>query len=425
MRRIAATHPGPGPLRVLEVGAATGVTTEAVTRVLAAEGRPGTAVDYLCTEASDLLLDAARARTGTRPRVRFARFDVHHDPHHQGFRPHSFDVVIGADVLAAAHDPEGAAHGLAELLTPGGWLLLTEPMAAVEEWHAAGGPIWSYPFMVNAFAAGTMTAVLAGALGWFMVLRRQSFTGHTLALVGFPGAAGAVLLGLSALTGYFAFCLVAALVIAAVPRAGRFSGAQESALTGTVQSFLLACGYLFVVLYRGSLGGVNALLFGSFLGITVGQVAVLAAVAAVVLLVLAAIGRPLLFASVDPEVAAGRGVRVRALSVLFLLLLAAATAATSQITGTLLVFALLVMPAATAQALTGRPGLGLALTVLIAVAVTWLALVVAFSSPYPIGFFLTSFAFGGYVLVRLGRTVAGALRRVSAAARAVPTGGAR
>lgn len=287
-------------------------------------------------------------------------------------------------------------------------------MAAADagwSWNLIGDleQIWSYPFMVNAFWAGTVVAVLAGALGWFMVLRRQSFTGHTLALVGFPGAAGATLLGVSALVGYFAFCLAAALVIAAVPREGSFGGAGESALTGTVQAFMLACGYLFVVLYPGSLGGVNTLLFGSFLGITTSQVTVLLVVATVVLAVLAAVGRPLLFASVDPAVAAGRGVRVRRLSVLFLVLLGAATAATSQITGTLLVFALLVMPAATAQALTGRPGLGLALTVLLAVLVTWLALAVAFYSPYPIGFFLTTFAFGGYLLARLGRAAVLAL----------------
>ncbi|MFI8460962.1 metal ABC transporter permease [Kitasatospora sp. NPDC085464] len=276
--------------------------------------------------------------------------------------------------------------------------------------------IWSYPFMVNAFWAGTVVAVLAAALGWFMVLRRQSFVGHTLALVGFPGAAGATLLGVSALAGYFAFCLTAALVIAAVPRRSGFAGAEESALTGTVQAFLLACGYLFVALYRGSLGGVNALLFGSFLGITATQVTVLVVVALVVLVALAAVGRRLLFASVDPDVAAGRGVRVRRLSVLFLLLLATATAATSQITGTLLVFALLVMPAATAQALTAHPGIGLALAVLLAVVVTWLALLVAFYSPYPIGFFLTTFAFGGYVLARAGRAAVLALRRHSRAA---------
>lgn len=289
-------------------------------------------------------------------------------------------------------------------------------------WNLLGDvrEMWSYPFMVNAFRAGTIVAVIAGVMGWFMVLRRQSFAGHSLAVVGFPGASAAVLVGVSAVYGYFAFCVAAALVIAAVPRTGRDGGVQESALTGTVQAFLLACGYLFTALYKGLLGGTTSLLFGSFLGITGGQVWVLLAVAVGVLALLAAIGRPLLFASVDPDVAAARGVPLRALSTAFLVLLGAAAAETSQITGTLLVFALLVMPAATAQSLTARPARGLALSVLLAVAATWLGLTVAYYSPYPIGFWVTTFAFGGYVLAR----AAGIAADRSAARSATRTGGA-
>ncbi|MFI1091996.1 metal ABC transporter permease [Streptomyces sp. NPDC020917] len=282
--------------------------------------------------------------------------------------------------------------------------------------------MWAFPFMLNAFRAGTITAVASAVMGWFMVLRRQSFAGHTLAVVGFPGAAGAVLVGASAAYGYFVFCVAAALVIAAVPRAGRDAGGQEAALTGTVQAFLLACGFLFTALYKGLLGGVTAMLFGSFLGITTTQVWVLLAVAAAVLVLLAAIGRPLLFASVDPDVAAARGVPVRLLSTAFLVLLGAAAAETSQITGTLLVFALLVMPAATAQALTARPGPSLALSVLIAVAVTWLGLTTAYYSDYPLGFFVTTYAFAAYVLARLGRLAADRLPRPAPAR--VPAGGA-
>jgi zinc/manganese transport system permease protein len=261
--------------------------------------------------------------------------------------------------------------------------------------------MWAYPFMVNAFRAGTIVAVVAAIVGWFMVLRRQSFAGHTLAVVGFPGAAGATLIGLSTTYGYFAFCVVAAIVLGLIPRVGRDADGLESALTGTIQAFLLACGFLFAALYKGLLGGVTALLFGSFLGITATQVWVLLAVALAVLAVLAVIGRPLLFTSVDPDVAAGRGVRVRLLSMVFLVILGAAVAGASQITGSLLVFALLVMPAATAQALTASPRLGLALSVVFAVVVTWFGLIAAYYSPYPIGFFVTTFAFVGYVLARL------------------------
>ncbi|MEW2549627.1 metal ABC transporter permease [Streptomyces sp. NPDC047002] len=269
--------------------------------------------------------------------------------------------------------------------------------------------MWAFPFMVNAFRAGTVVAVGAGVLGWFMVLRRQSFAGHTISTVGFPGAACAALLGVSATYGYFAFCVVAALVIAALPRSGRAAVGHESAVTGTVQAFLLACGFLFTTLYKGLLGGVTSLLFGSFLGITTGQVWLLGGVTAAALLALAVVGRPLLFASVDPDVAAGRGVPVRLLSTVFLVLLGAATAGASQITGTLLVFALLVMPGAAAQALSARPATSLLLSVVIAVAVTWAGLIVAYYSPYPVGFYVTTFAFGVYALARGGQYVRGRL----------------
>ncbi|MFJ1735682.1 metal ABC transporter permease [Streptomyces sp. NPDC088254] len=275
--------------------------------------------------------------------------------------------------------------------------------------------MWTYPFMVNAFLAGTAASVLAAALGWFMVLRRQSFTGHTIAVVGFPGAAGATLLGVGAVYGYLTFCLAAAVAIAVLaPHRGPGRGeGQAAAVTGTVQAFLLGCGFLFASLHQGALSSINELLFGRFLGITRGQVVLLAIVAGVVLAALAVMGRPLLFASVDPEVAAGRGVPLRALSLLFLVMLGAATAEASQITGTLLIFALLVMPAAAAQQLTARPSAGLVLAVAIALAVTWLGLTAAYHSVYPVGFWVTTFAFTAYVLAR-GQ---GALRRGRRAAR--------
>jgi zinc/manganese transport system permease protein len=275
--------------------------------------------------------------------------------------------------------------------------------------------MWSLPFMVNAFRAGTIVAVLAAAVGWFMVLRRQSFAGHSLAVVGFPGAAAAVWLGLGVAAGYFAFCLVAALVIAALPSGARRAYSEESAVVGTIQAYALASGLLFIALYRGFLNGTNTLLFGSFLGITSRQVTVLAVAAVVVLAVLALIGRPLLFASVDADVAAAHGVPTRRLDVTFLLLLGATAAEVGQITGALLVFALLVLPPATAQLVTARPVRSLLLSVVLAVVTLWVALFVAFYSPYPIGFWLTTIAFAGYVVATAATAVAGQARR-----RAVP-----
>jgi len=265
----------------------------------------------------------------------------------------------------------------------------------------------SLHFMVNAYRAGTIVVVIAGAIGWFMVLRRQSFAGHTLAVVSFPGAAAAIWLGVSATAGYFAGSIVAATVIAMVPRStsGR-ARSEESAVIGTVQAFALACGVLFVSLYGGFLDSLTGLLFGTFLGISDSQVETLALVAVGVLIGLALIARPLFFATVDADVAEARGVPVRGLSVVFLLLLGCAAAEVSQITGALLVFALLVMPAAAAQQITARPAVSLVLTVVLAVAVTWLSLLVAFYSVYPVGFYVSTFGFGVYVLAAGGRALA-------------------
>lgn len=277
--------------------------------------------------------------------------------------------------------------------------------------------IFEFHFMVNAYAAGTASAVLAGALGWFMVLRRQSFAGHSLAVVSFPGAAGAVLIGADAYLGYFAGCVAGALVMAAASQAAGNGGIADdrfaSAGIGTIQAFFLACGLLFVTLYQGFLSGTTALLFGSFLGVTDQQVVVLVAVAVAVLVVLTAIGRPLLFSSIDRAVADARGVPVRGLDVAFLVLLGVAVAAAAQITGALLVFALLVMPAASAQRVTAAPGRGLALSVGLAVAITWLGLGIAFYSVYPIGFYVTTLGFAVYLSTAVRARLAPHARRIA------------
>ncbi len=261
----------------------------------------------------------------------------------------------------------------------------------------------AYPFMVQALEAGAIVAVMAGAIGWFMVLRRQTFAGHTLAVISFPGAAAATLAAIPIAIGYFGACGLGALALAAVGRDGQGGRAGESAAIGTVQAFALGLGFLFVGLYGGQLAGLQSLLFGTFLGITQGQVVTLLVVAIITLLPLAIIGRPLFFTSVDGSVARAAGVPTRFLGVAFLLLLGMAVAATAEITGALLVFALLVTPAATAQLLTAHPAVGLALSVVLAFLVTWIGLGIAYFSPYPVGFWVTSLSFALYALVRLAR----------------------
>jgi zinc/manganese transport system permease protein len=266
--------------------------------------------------------------------------------------------------------------------------------------------LFTYPFMVNALAAGTIVAVLAGIVGWYVVLRRQTFASHTLSVMAFPGAAGAALAGLPTALGYYIACTAAALAIGRTGRSGsggrdRIPQGSESAVIGTVQTVGLAAGFLFLSLNHAVLGGPETLLFGTFLGITRGQVLVLLLVALATLAALAALARPLLFASVDPEVARASGVPVALLDALFLLVLGLAIAATSQLTGALLVFALLVAPPAAAQRLTLRPLAGLVLTVVLALVTVWLALAIAYFSIYPVGFYVTTIGFAVYVLARV------------------------
>ena len=259
----------------------------------------------------------------------------------------------------------------------------------------------AFPFMVNALEAGTIVAVLAAVVGWYMVLRRQTFAGHTLALMAFPGAAGAALAGLPGALGYYVSCGAAAVLMGRGRGHGTRGHGGESAAIGTVQTAGLALGFLFLSLYHGVLGGLESLLFGTFLGVSRGQVLTLLILACVALVLIGVVGRPLLFATVDDQVARAHGVPVRALDIAFMLILGLAVAATSQITGALLVFALLVAPAAGAQALTARPALGLALSIAFAVLVVWLGLGIAYFSIYPVGFFTTTFAFALYLLARL------------------------
>jgi zinc/manganese transport system permease protein len=305
---------------------------------------------------------------------------------------------------------------------------------AAGQFGGDAGPSWnlvddirillSYHFMLNAVRAGTIVAVVAGAVGYLMVLRRQSFAGHTLAVIGFPGAAGATWLGLATGFGYFGFCVAGALVIAAIPGVGRTGNGlggygEESAGIGVVQAFALACGFLFVSLYRGFLSGLNNLLFGTITGITDDQIMVLLVCGAGCLVALLALGRPLVFASVDPDVARARGVPVRGVGVAFLVLLGLTAAGTSQITGSLLVFALLVAPAAAAAKLSARPVAGMAISVGLAVLVTWLGEGIAFFSPFPIGFWVTTFGFGAFLLATGYRAAAD---RVGGRRGAVPPG---
>jgi zinc/manganese transport system permease protein len=262
-----------------------------------------------------------------------------------------------------------------------------------------------YHFMQNAYLAGTLVALTAGIMGYFMVLRSQSFAGHSLANVGFAGATGALLFGIPPIVGLFLAGVLAAVGIQALNLAeGR--SRQSDIAVGAVFTASLALGFLFIFLATSEYAAnVYNVLFGNVLGISDADVRIIAWSTLVLAGVFLLISRPLFFASIDPDVAAARGVPVRALALGYLVLLALVVAVAVQVVGVLLIFALLVTPAAIAQDITTRPAVAAAVAVALALIFTWVGLAVGYFTPYPVGFFITTLAFGTYALVRGGRFV--------------------
>jgi zinc/manganese transport system permease protein len=259
--------------------------------------------------------------------------------------------------------------------------------------------MFEYDFMVNAFAASGIVAVLSGIVGYFLVMRGQTFAGHALSHVGFTGATGAVLLGLPPIWGMVGFTLAAGVGMGAL---GEKLSGRDVAI-GVILSLSLGFGLLFLHFFTAYATQATALLFGNVLGVSHETLAVLAGLAAVSLVALAFIMRPLMFASLQPELAEAKGVSLRLVSVLFLAITALAVAACTQIVGVLLVFALMVGPAAAAQNVTTRLSSGLVLAALFALGQAWLGLVLAYYTDWPTSFWITMLAAVVYGASLLGR----------------------
>ena len=271
--------------------------------------------------------------------------------------------------------------------------------------------LFRYEFMVHAFEAGTIVAIVAGAIGYFVVLRGSSFAAHALSHIGFAGATGAVVLALNPIIGLLAFTLGAGVAIGAL--GNRLRGRDVT--IGIVLAWALGLGVLFLSLYRGFATEAYALLFGQILGISTADVEVTLAAGAVTLAALVAVYRPLLFSSVDEELASAKGVPVTALSIGFMAILAVAVTEAVQVVGVLLIFALIVTPAAIAVRFSSRPPVAIVLGIALALGFTWLGLAISFYSPHPVSFFITSLAFATYVAVRLAEPVRERLLKRSAA----------
>lgn len=266
--------------------------------------------------------------------------------------------------------------------------------------------ILSSAFMRNALLGGTLVALAAGLIGYFIVVRNSAFAAHALAHIGFPGATGAVLVGLPVGVGLAVFCIGGALVIGAL---GKRADEREVA-TGTVLAAATGLGLFFSSLATRSSSTVTNVLFGNLLAVTHQQLMTFAVAVAVLAAAVAFVYRPLLFASVNPAVAEAKGVPVRALSVLFMALLGLAVTMAVQAVGTLLLFALVVTPAATAIMLTARPGIAMAASTLLSVSGVWAGLALSAMFNVPPSFVIVTIVSAVWLLVRLGAQRSGADR---------------
>ncbi|MFI8460963.1 metal ABC transporter permease [Kitasatospora sp. NPDC085464] len=240
---------------------------------------------------------------------------------------------------------------------------------------------FSQPFLVNALLAGTAIAAACGLVGYFLVLRAQVFTADALSHVAFTGALAALALGYDLRLGLFGATIAGALLLGALGRTGR----ADDVVIGSVFSWVLGLGVFFLTLYttsRSTHGNAGvSVLFGSIFGLSAGQAGAAALIAAGICLLLLAIARPLLFASLDEAVAAARGVPVRLLGFAFLALVGAAAAEATQAVGALLLLGLLAAPAGAAQRLTSGPYGALALSCGLAVAEMWAGLALSYAVP--------------------------------------------
>jgi zinc/manganese transport system permease protein len=252
--------------------------------------------------------------------------------------------------------------------------------------------MFHYEFMTNAFAAAGMVAVVSGVVGYFLVMRGQTFAGHALSHIGFAGATGAGLIGLAPLWGLVGFTLAAGIVMGFL--SDRIS--NRDVAIGVVLALSLGFGLLFLHYYTSFATQATALLFGNVLAVDQAMIATLAALGAITLLALAAIMRPLIFASLQPELAEAKGVPLRFISTAFLAIVAIAVSACAQIVGVLMVFTLMVGPAAAAQRVTTGLWSGLMLSAALALTEAWLGIAIAFQTDWPVSFCIAVLSAIGY-----------------------------
>jgi zinc/manganese transport system permease protein len=253
-----------------------------------------------------------------------------------------------------------------------------------------------YDFMRNAFAAASVAAVVSGLVGYFLVLRGQTFAGHALGHIGFAGATGAVLIGVASVWGLVVFTVAAGIAMGLM--GDRISGRDVA--IGVVLALALGFGLLFLHYYTAFAAQATALLFGNVLAVDGSMIATLIGLGIVTLAALSAIMRPLIFASLQPELAEAKGVPLRFISTAFLAIVALAVSQSAQVVGVLLVFSLMVGPPATAQLLVTGLWSGMALSAGLALAEAWLGIAIAYYTDWPVSFCIAVLSALGYFAAR-------------------------
>lgn len=260
-------------------------------------------------------------------------------------------------------------------------------------------------FMINAWQSGSIVAVVAGVVGFFVVLRGAAFPAHAIPNGAFAGAAGASLVGLNPLLGLGAFAVVAALGIGALGRRGK-----SDVVTALALVVMLALGAAFLSQSTEYEPEIFSLLFGEILGVSASEILPIFILGLVCIGSIAAIYRPLMLTSIVPEVGAAKGVSTYRIEMVFLVVLACATTMTVPVVGALLIFTLMIGPPAAARCFTDRPGLAMLTSVVIALVTIWAGIACSFQTNWPVGFFVAAFSatwYGlgcGYGLWRSSRT---------------------
>jgi zinc/manganese transport system permease protein len=250
-------------------------------------------------------------------------------------------------------------------------------------------------FMVNAWTVASIVAVVAGIVGFFTVLRGSAFAAHAIPNGSFAGAAGASLIGVSTLLGLGVFALAGALAIGLLGRRGRHDVATALALV-----MMLGLGALFLSFSEEYAPAVYSLLFGEVLGIASNEIAPTAILGLLCIAAIAILYRPLMLSSVLPEVGEAHGISGFRMEMLFLGVLALATAMTVPVVGTLLIFSLMIGAPAAARSFTDRPPIAIALSVAFALAIVWIAIAASYETNYPVGFFVGVLSAAAYALGR-------------------------